>query len=127
MTLDIKVSIAGVDAGTATDPNDFIMEGTKNTFKIIAEGTVLGTMAADPSVVEGTVQTVAHGQSITPFVMGFCKFNDGKAVMPGNISDNGDTTWFYNLKTDSTNIIFTGASVNAATVTFKYYITEVPL
>jgi hypothetical protein len=41
MAQGIRISKTGVDVLTATNPNDFIFHSDLNTFKILAEGSIL--------------------------------------------------------------------------------------
>lgn len=129
MTQKLVVTKAGVDAfGTANTANDYIFDSTLNTFKILTEGTLSMTLGQSPfGIQEGTV---AHGQSGTPFVIGFCKY--GTVVMqPGQQIYHGGTasdTYFSDLHVDGTNIYFQyGNNQSSVSVVFKYYIVEPPL
>lgn len=122
----IKVSKAGVNVLTATDPNDFIMDSTLNTFKIIAEGThqhTVGTTATE------SFSQKAHSQSGTPFVIAYCKFADGSVSPIGCKAGAGVNAWTTEMRVDGTNIDFgyindTGGNY---TFTWKYYIVEAPI
>lgn len=123
MTQVIKISKAGINVGTATDPNDFIFDSTLNTFKILATGTVTGSITADAQQI-----TVAHGQASIPAVYALCKFPDGKVTVPNGFEmANLDRYWVVNV--NATNVIFEfykGAAANYGPVV-KYYVFEAPL
>lgn len=127
MTQVIKVSKQGVNVGTATDPNDFIFDSELNTFKIIATGTALGTIAQNTL---GTIST-AHGQSYIPTVNGFAL----KQGHSGNLVGTGGSVIFLrgsygfkSLSADGTNIHFEIINgIAQGTFTVRYYIFETPL
>ena len=131
MTQILAVSKAGVNVLTATDPNDFIFHSSYNTFKILAEGTLLTqTVDADPKTF-----TFAHGLGYAPNFYAFCKFPDGKVALAGPLSfpyDRDTRVFFlgpsFTAETDDTNIYFVldkpGSNYN---VDIKYYIFEVVL
>jgi len=131
MTYQVRVSKAGVNALTATDPNDFIFHSAYNTFKIIATGIYTPTVTASST----QTKTLAHNLSYIPLVHAFAK-PDGISyvILPNEALYNplgiGSSTIVFNyLEADSTNIIFnvtnnTGSNLD---VSFKYYIFEVPL
>ena len=124
MTYVLKVSKAGKNVLTASDPNDFIFNSELNTFKIIAEGNYFSqTVNADPKVF-----TIAHGRSSTPAVYAFTEFPDGKTTLPNEVDYNFAGKWWL-LSVDATNIRLTfykddgGANYD---VDIKYYIFESP-
>lgn len=131
MTNIIRVSKQGVDVlGTAgTVPNNLIFDSYLNTFKILNHGTTAITVTS-PS--NGTL-TVAHGQSVPPFVYSFVQWGDGKVGMPFSIKKG--VSHVYNLDlvnidytVDSTNIkwVFTNISGASETIKVAYYVCEAP-
>lgn len=124
MTQIIAVSKSSKNVLTSTDPNDFIFHSSFNTFKIITSGTYSPTLG----VSSGAETSLAHGQSIKPFVIAFCKFSNGRVGSVGNKSSDEDF-WFTNLKVDSTYIYFSYVNLTSGNYqpTFRYYICEVPL
>jgi hypothetical protein len=126
MAYEIRVSKAGVNVLTATDPNDFIFHSAYNTFKILAEGSATSqTVNANPKTF-----TVAHSQSSIPAVYAFAKFPDGYVALPNEsdraLTGSGDRYWL--VEVDATNIYFIfyqGGSGNY-NVDIKYYIFETP-
>jgi len=128
MTQVIKVSKAGIDVGTATNPNDFIFDSEKNTFKIISSGTTSQAITTDP----GTI-TVAHSQSAVPAIFALAKFPDGFVTLPNGIERAGTVPgdpfqrrWI--VEVDATNMYFIFNKGTAAnyTPTVRYYIFEAP-
>ncbi len=127
MVLQLRISKQGENALTATNPNDFIFHSAFNTFKIIAEGSLISqTVNADPKTF-----TVAHGQSGVPGIYAFIKFPDGFVTLPGG-KERADVVprdRYWDVEVDSTNIYFIchkGGSANY-NVDIKYYIFEVPI
>lgn len=125
MTQQIRVSKSGINALTATDPNDFIFHSDYNTFKIIAEGTVSPSLESTGSE---EPYNILHGQSFVPFVFGFCKFSNGRVAPPGT-KDSANDFWFTKLYVEDDTISFyhynnTGGNY---TPTFKYIICESPI
>lgn len=116
---------------TESDLNNFIFHSDYNTFKILAEGSLLSqTVSSDP-----TTFTVSHGLDYVPNFYAFCKFPDGKVAMAGPLSYpyDRDTRVFFNgpsftPEVDSTNLYFIldkpGGNYN---VDIKWYVFEVEL
>lgn len=129
MTTVVKVSKAGIDVlGTVgTVPNNLIFDSQFNTFKILAEGTTSLTLGMSPfGIQEGTV---SHGQSGTPFVIGYMKYSD-RIFQPGQKIYHGGTsdTYFSDIRVDGTNIYYQyGNNTGSVDVVFKYLIVEPPL
>lgn len=125
MTQVVKSSKSGFNVLTETGVNNFIFDSTKNTFKILAEGTLSATVSAD-----GQIENVAHGKSYTPSVFALCKFPDDLVALPNESQKNGANAldrWFY-VDVDATNIKFT-FQLNAGSsyaVNVKYYVFETP-
>jgi hypothetical protein len=121
----LLITKPGINALTATDPNDFIFNSDYNTPMIIKEATdstALGTTGSE------TFRNVAHSLNYTPFTLGFCKFANNRVGAPGTKASNADF-WFTNLRVNATNVRFgynnfTGGNY---TPTFKYLATEIPL
>jgi hypothetical protein len=121
----LKVAKLGKNALTATDPRDFIINSDFNTPKIIKEAThspTLGVAGAE------AFTDKAHGLNYTPFVFGFCKFNDGRVGLPGtrNLDENFD---FTNLRVNATNVRFGYLNNSGGNYApdFRYLATEMPL
>ena len=124
MTQQIRVAKATKNAKTATDPNDFIFHSAYNTFKILAEGTLL-SQSVDASSKEFSV---AHGQGVIPTAMAFAKYPDGYIALPREYPHDGNQERYFNLEMDATNLYFVfnrGGSANYS-VDIKYYIFEAP-
>lgn len=120
------VAKSGVNALTATDPNDFIFHSDYNTFKIVGEGTVSPTLADN-----GTTETVynhLHGLTFTPFVFAFIKFTNGRVAPPGT-KDSANDFWFtrLNVEDDTISFYYVNDSGGNYTPTFKYIMCEIPL
>src|SRR3990167_3711718 len=104
MTNVIKVAKAGYNVLTDADINNFIFDSSVNTFKILAEGSLLSqTISSDP-----TTLTVAHGQSVNPAIYALAKFPDGYLALPAQTDHiftvYGSRHWLVNI--DATNISF---------------------
>ena len=123
MTQVIRVSKAGKNVLTETDPNSFIFDSTLNTFKVISTGTTTGTITADAQEI-----TVAHNQSTTPVIFGLCNFPDGFITLPNGFQRN-DNRRYWIVRVDGTNMIFRfykGASANYSPI-IRYYVFETPI
>ncbi len=117
------IAKSGINAETATSPNDFIFHSDYNTLKIISEGIEQITLGADSIDVQDF--NIYHGLSYTPFVFALCKFPDNRV---GGVGSSSSDIWFTNLKVTSSQIIFSFFnSTGTPTVYVKYYITEMPL
>lgn len=106
MTQVIKVSKAGYDVLTESDINNYIFDSRYNTFKIIAEGTLLNqTVNTDPKTF-----TVAHGLSYTPTVFAFALFPDGYLSLPFETDQvftvYGSRHWTTTVDATNINFIF---------------------
>lgn len=118
-----KVGKAGVNVKTSKNPNDYIFHSDLNTFKIKVEANLTAqTIDANPKTI-----SVAHNQSSIPGVYAFAKFPDGYVATPNETNYGFNTSqWFY-VTVDATNINFifykNGGNYN---VDIKYYIFEVP-
>jgi len=131
--LVFKVAKHGVNAETATDPNDFIFHSDYNTFKIIREETKTVTLAAST---DDQSFTEAHLQRFVPLVHAFAKQTGVAQVFLAN-SGNPDT-WgpkaglsttgvtFNYVQADDTNITFNFSNSNGTTkeVTIRYFVLE---
>jgi len=126
MTQAIKVSKAGIDVGTATNPNDFIFDSTLNTLKIISSGLAIGTVSSSST---GTV-SVAHGESYTPLMTAFVKKQGGSiAITTSQFIQGGDSFKVFSTSTDGTNFHFEIRNDGGAAGTYdiRYFIFEPPL
>lgn len=118
------VAKSGVNAETATDPNDFIFHSDYNTFKIIFEDSV--TVALGTTGAEGEIYSFTKTQPDN-FAFAFCKFSDGKVAPPGTKAANGDF-WFTKFYVDENcNFEYVNLTGGSYTVTFKYILCELPL
>ena len=123
MTQVIRVSRACINALTDTGVNNYIFNSAQNTFKIIATGTVTGTITADAQEI-----TVAHAQSTTPTVYALCLFPDSNVTVPNGYQKN-DVRRYWIERVDGTNMIFRfykGASANYSPIV-RYYVFEAPI
>ena len=124
-----KQSIDIFDGGLT--PNDYIIKSNLNTFKILAEGTLLNqTVNSNP-----TTFSVAHGLPFTPNFYAYCLFPDGKVALAGPLSfiaDRDTRILFigpsFTPEVDDTNLYFklTKPAGNYD-VDISYKIFEVPL
>ena len=123
----------GVNAETATDPNDFIFHSDYNTFKIIKEATKSITLAASTT---NQSFTEAHGQRFIPLIHAFAKQSTlSQVFLPNSENINtygpkagwtGTGVVFNYVQADDTNIIFnfdntTGSSVS---ISARYFVLE---
>ena len=126
MTQVIKVTKAGKDVLTATDPNDFIFSSDFYKFKIISEGNLTSqSITGDPTTI-----TQAHGQSYIPAIMAFAKFPDGLTTLPNSLQKStwDDGARYFIAEVDGTNMYFMFYKDGTAnySVDIKYYIFESP-
>lgn len=123
---DIRVSKTGYDAKTETDPRNYIFYGSKNTFKIIAEGSLL-SQTVNSSYVDFEI---SHNQSSLPAVFAFIKYPDGYVALPN--SSPADYTYFsyrnWDIQITATKVRFRVYKLTSTTynVDIKYYIFEAP-
>lgn len=124
MSQEITVSKTGINAGTATDPNDLIYSSKYNTLKHHASGTLNMTLSGAGNI-EGTV---SHGLGYKPFFISYCnRYSADTAeynMCPGLYADAGvyDHSMAY---ADNSNLyfkIFKNFEAGAITRTFKYFI-----
>lgn len=130
--LAFVVGKKGVNAETATDPNDFIFHSDYNTFKIVLEGTKNITLAASTN---NQSFTQAHGQKFIPLIHAFAKRSGVSQVFLANSLDVelygpklgavGDVTFNY-VQADATNIIFNFSNAKGSTVdvAIRYFVLE---
>lgn len=126
MTQLIRISKQGINVlgTTGTVPNNLIFDSEINTFKIVATGTVVGTITSAP----GTI-SIAHGLGFSPPVTAYARKVSGSRVVPtaGVSMPNALVTDFGFKKSfsDGTNAYFVIDS--SGTYTIKYYCFEIPL
>jgi len=123
MAYKIKVSKSSYNVLTETNPNNLIFDSAKNTFKIIASGSLINqTVNANPKTF-----TFTHSQSSIPAVYAFAKFPDGYVALPNETNYDFNTYTWWKVTVDSTNVNFifykNGGNYN---VNIKYYIFEAP-
>lgn len=138
MTINAAVSKQGEDvlSGTLT-PNQYIMNGTLNTFKIIEQGTVTGTLVPNSFSEQSVI--LPHGQDDIPFVYAFAKFRGDGVSLPtgGHARTLGNPLGVVNywarsstMYIDGTNAYFNfvygGSLSGSATVDVSYFIVESP-
>lgn len=74
----MNVSKGGYDATIDVYPNHFVFKSDLNTFKILANATLLSqTVNTNPKVF-----SIAHGLDYVPNYMAYAQFPDGKVTMP---------------------------------------------
>lgn len=131
--MGLVVAKRGVNAETATDPNDFVFHSDFNTFKIIVQATKQVTLAASTN---DQTFTEAHNQRFVPLVHAFAKEsgydqiflpNSGNVYIWGakaGILTTGVT--FNYVQSDATNAIFNFSNSNASTKTvdIRYFVLE---
>lgn len=124
MSLNLRISKFGYNALTETDPNNYIFDALKNTFKIISELSTSYTTSNSWTVV------ITHGLGYIPFVFAFFKYGDtGRVGLIGQ-SDSGNPSGrrvpYIRVDDDK---IYINLQHNAASITyyFKVFVTEVPL
>ncbi len=112
-------------AVTSTNPNDFVINSSYNSPKVVKQGTISQAL---PTTGGESFLNLAHGLNYTPLTLGFCKFNNNEVGIVGNKHAGADF-FFTNLRVNATNVRFgyrnsTGGSY---TPTFRYLATEIPL
>lgn len=131
--LGFVVAKRGINAETATDPNDFIFHSDFNTLKNIVEATKQITLAASTN---NQSFTQAHNQRFVPLINAFAKESGKDQVFLPNsgnpdvwgaklgISTTGVT--FNYVQADATNIIFNFSNSNGAekTIDIRYFVLE---
>ncbi len=129
--MSIKIAITREEKNvlTETNPNNFIFNSDFNSLKIIGQGIYTVNISASST----ETFYLAHGQPKTPLCHAFA-FYGNTVILPNEIyfSPLGSDIWvfkFNSLKSDKTNIVFTvsNGSGSQITVSFKYFIFEVPL
>ena len=127
----VKVARIGKNA-FSTNPNDFIFHSSYNSFKIVAEGTKVVTLAGATA---NQSFTEPHGLSFIPLIAGFAKRTGASQVfLPngidvelwgGKLGMAGDVTFNY-IASDNTNMIFNFDNDNASTreVSIRYFLLE---
>jgi hypothetical protein len=120
-----RLSKIGVNALTATNPNDFIFGSDWNTPKIIKEAATQPTISSTGSE---AYHDLAHGLNYTPALFGFVKFDDGRVGLIGT-KQAGVEFYSTNLRVNATNVRFGyyNDSGSNKTPTFRYIATEIPL
>lgn len=126
MSYDIRVTKAGINADTATSPNDFIFHSSYNTLKQLAKAIYSPTLS-DTGGAESSA-TVSHGSSDIPFAIAFCKFTTGRLGGAGSIDNNNDFR-FTRLVVDGTNVTlyYVNDTGGNYTPSFVIYLYEIPL
>lgn len=123
MAIAFDVSKQGKDVLNISNPNDYIMKASLNTFKILGHGTFHGTVSSGT-----TTFTLAHGQGTVVAPYGYAKFPDGWAALPNQKPrDEADPVQrYWIMEVDSGTVYFTfykGTSANYE-VDVSYYIFE---
>jgi len=131
--MGFKVAKRGVNAQTATDPNDFVFHSDFNTFKIIVEATKNITLAASTN---DQIFTEPHNQKFVPLMHAFAKEsalsqvflpNSGNVDLWGSKVGISTSGVFFNfVQADSTNMIFSFSNSNGTTkdVSVRYFVLE---
>lgn len=128
MSFKFVLSNAGVNALTATSPNDFIFHSDYNTFKIVLTGTLSQSVATSTTTLE-----VTHGLGYIPLAYAFMKADtNDEAIGPRFMFLNTspyDLVALNHVSADSTKIYFNVTQFHSSNVTIKirYYCFEVPL
>lgn len=131
MNNKIILAKAGIDALSATDPNDFIFHSDYNTFQITATGTDTFTVTAAST----ETKTIAHGLSYTPAVNGFMRrtnSNDTRIIGVGSFrveTSALNTYKLFSVFADTANVSFEIRNDSSSDQDFivRYYAFEPPL
>jgi hypothetical protein len=120
---------SGVNAQTATNPNDFIFHSSYNTLKILETGTIDFTIPANTPF---TDYLIPHNQESRPFAMAFMRENAlSEAVFQNNRSGNASSDLLLaNVRVDYQYIrcrIANEHPTNSAVAHIRYYVFELPL
>jgi len=126
MSQKIQISKAGIDAGTATAPNDLIFSSDYNTLKYHQSGSIAVGWAGDTSAaVEGTVN---HNLGYYPFFTAFVEEVNGTQFyhVPYSMSEWYGAISFFTYAT-ADDLIFraelsSAYGIDAGTVRFYYKI-----
>ena len=129
MTNRMALTKKGYNVLTETDVNKFIIDTSKNTLKIIGEGSLSLNLGLNAFSVQAA--SVSHGFNFRPIVYAFCKY-DSKVYLPGEgmaALDDSFPTYFSALGASNQKIYFfyTNYTAGAIPVVFKFYIFEVPI
>lgn len=108
------VTRQGIDATSATSPNDFIFNSNQNVFKIIKTDTFSLTLTADPI----SSFSIEHGQDFAPIPLAFLT-----NVTDGTISGNFPFPTDLSFSVDTgAGVIYTAASLRcSADATSVYF------
>jgi len=126
MTQKIQISKVGINAGTATNPDDLTFSSDYNTLKYYTSGTINVTLVGgdDPGTdVEGTV---THNLGYTPFFIAFCNYyplSTNYNMIPGFFADAG--IYDHSLAYADANKLYFKVFTNSYadfTRTFRYFI-----
>lgn len=132
-TFDQVVKVAKIGKNAfSTNPNDFIFHSDYNSFKIVAEGTKVITLAGATA---NQSFTEPHGLSFIPLIAGFAKRTGASQVfLPNGVDVElwgakagmiGDITFNY-IASDNTNMIFNfdNDKVSTVEVSIRYFLLE---
>lgn len=128
MGIAAHISKQGKDVlGTGNTYNDYIFNSDLNTFKIISQGTFLGTISSNPTTIQ-----IEHNQGAAPAFYSFAKFPDGYVALPNEkerTDNNSSPNKYYYAEVDDTYIylIFYKGTISTYNVTGSYFIFETPL
>lgn len=130
MDYKIAVSKSGYNVLTETNPNSFIFNSDYNTFKIISSNTYSFSIPTNYFTEDYT--ETPHNLNYIPFVIAFCKFNDGRVGLVGSVATDifpTKTVAFTNLSVNPSTIRFFYANNSGSDypVIFRYYIFEAPV
>lgn len=118
MTQKIVVSKAGINAGTATNPNDLTYSSDYNTLKYHQSGTVV----LEPGGAD-VIGTVAHNLGYKPFFSAFVNtFTPNFNMIPGRFSDAGNYTHADGWVDDNKLYLKISTNSSSGTFTFRYFV-----
>lgn len=127
MTFVSHVTIAGVNALTATAPNDFIWSIAYNTFKILAQGTINFTVPHNTGVAD---YTFSHNLERRPLVLGFMREGTVDEVRFQNNLSSASYLLFESTRVDYTKVYFelsNNHTTNDIVAHMSYMMFEIPL
>jgi hypothetical protein len=129
MSYKISVSKSGYSA-FSTNPNNFIFHSDYNTFKIISSNSFSFNIPYG-GYQEYPTGVVNHNLNYIPFVIAFCKYNNGRVGLVGSLATEifpTKTVSITNLGVDSSAIYFyTVNNTNSNyPIVIRYYIFETP-
>lgn len=126
MSYDFRITKAGYNALTETDPNKYIFHSAYNTFKILKEATDSISYTTNGAYNKNHNLSLSNPAAFLVFM----KFPDGYTAMLngtfGGVSRNRTFSALVGITTTQLKFIIFGDGASH-TINYKYYIFETPL